>query len=71
MEYVMVIHQEPDGFSARFPDLPGCFTQADSLEELREHAREAVELYIEVLRDKGEPVPKPTARIDKVAVKAS
>lgn len=71
MAYLMVIRREPEGFSAEFPDLPGCFTQAETLDELRANALEAVELYVSVLREKGEPIPEPTSMPDTVTVKAS
>ena len=71
MEYIMVIREEPEGYSASFPDLPGCFTQGDTIDELHENAHEAVELYLDVLRDKGEPAPQPTSKTSTIAVKAS
>lgn len=39
-------------FVATVPSLPGCHTQARSLDQLMERVREAIELYIEV---EGEP----------------
>ena len=70
-EYTVVIERDGDGYSAYFPDAPGCFTQGDTLDEVRTNAREALELYIQVLRDKGEPVPAPAALTEKIVVKAS
>ncbi len=71
MEYLMVIQQEPEGYSAHFPDAPGCFTQGDTLEELYANAQEALELYLDTLRDMGKPLPKPSTQVGKIAVKAS
>jgi len=34
------------------PVLPGCHTQGDSLQELMENVKEAVELYLETLTEK-------------------
>ena len=42
-----IIEQDEDGFYvADVPELPGCHTQARSLDELEKRIREAVELYI-------------------------
>lgn len=45
----MVIEKDEDGYYvASLPELPGCHTQAKTLDELIERVREAVELYLEV-----------------------
>lgn len=43
------------------PDLPGCFSAGDTVEEAFDNAREAISVYSEVLAEKGNniPVPKP------------
>ena len=40
------------------PDLPGCFSAGDTLEEAIESAHEAVACHIEGLLMDGEPVPE-------------
>jgi predicted RNase H-like HicB family nuclease len=67
MEYVIVIEPAEDGsFSAYVPDLPGCVSCGDTLDELRTNIEEAVRGHIEALRDTGQPVPPPTAMTAKV-----
>jgi predicted RNase H-like HicB family nuclease len=45
----VVIERDEDGYYvASVPELPGCYTQARTLDELMERVREAVELYLEV-----------------------
>jgi len=45
----VVIEKDEDGYYvASVPELPGCHTQAKTLDELIERVREAVELYLEV-----------------------
>jgi predicted RNase H-like HicB family nuclease len=62
MDYVTVIEKAGDGsFSAYVPDLPGCVTCGDSVDEVRQLIEEAVSLHIESLRKHGEPVPPPAA----------
>jgi predicted RNase H-like HicB family nuclease len=69
MEYVVVIEKGEDGtFSAYVPDLPGCVSCGESLEELRFNMREAVQLHVESLESHGEPVPLPTSQAYSVMV---
>jgi predicted RNase H-like HicB family nuclease len=64
----MVVHKaEEGGYWASFPDLPGCFTQGETLEELREHAREAVAGHLAVLQDSGQPLPEPVLTVEPIA----
>lgn len=49
MKFSVVIEKDEDGYYvASVPELPGCHTQAKTLDELMERVKEAVELYIEV-----------------------
>jgi predicted RNase H-like HicB family nuclease len=45
----IVIEKDEYGYYAYCPELPGCQSQADSLEEVQANIKEAVELYIETL----------------------
>ncbi len=45
----IVIEKDEHGYYAYSPELEGCQTQGDSLEETIENAREAVALYLETL----------------------
>ncbi|MCD6478419.1 MAG: type II toxin-antitoxin system HicB family antitoxin, partial [Candidatus Diapherotrites archaeon] len=44
---VIVVQDSSGGFVAFVPELPGCHTQGDTLEELMENIKEATELYLE------------------------
>ena len=39
------------------PSLPGCITYGETVDEAIEMAKEAIELYIEELQDRGEYIP--------------
>jgi predicted RNase H-like HicB family nuclease len=39
------------------PSLPGCHSQGETVEEALANIKEAIELYIEVLKEDGLPVP--------------
>lgn len=48
---------EEGGYNVTFPALPGCVTQGDTLEEAREMAADALQLYLQVLRNEGRSIP--------------
>lgn len=47
-------------FGVVVPDLPGCFSAGDSLDEALTNAREAVATWLESQLDHGEAIPVPT-----------
>ncbi len=56
--FTVVVERDEDGyFIASVPELPGCHTQARTLDELMQRIREAIELYLEV-EDKTEEIKK-------------
>jgi predicted RNase H-like HicB family nuclease len=42
-----------------FPDLPGCTSAGDDIDEAMRNAPEALELYAESLEQEGRPLPRP------------
>ena len=47
MTLKVIVHHEENGVIwAEIPSLPGCYTQADSMEELEDNLRDAVEGYL-------------------------
>ncbi len=46
-------------FGIVVPDLPGCFSAGDTLDEAIENAQEAVELWLETAIDDGAAIPSP------------
>ena len=67
MDYVVVIEKSGDGsYSAYVPDLPGCVTSGDSVDEVRALIEEAVMLHIDSLRSHGEVVPVPAATVHTI-----
>jgi len=52
----VVIERDKEGYYvASVPELPGCHTQAKSLDKLMERIREAIELCLEVRQEKITP----------------
>lgn len=59
-EYIALIHKDSgSGFGASFPDLPGCISVADTLEELRPMIEEALGFHIEGMIEDSDAVPEP------------
>ena len=68
-EFTVVIEQDEDGiYVASVPELPGCHTQAETLDELNRRIKEAIELYLEVAAGKGEERQLDFIGIQKVKV---
>ena len=65
---VVIIEDEPGGYVAFVPALPGCHTQGDTQEELIENVKEAIELYLETLTkdEKKELLQQRVVGIQKV-----
>lgn len=55
--YFMFVHKDGDSLWCEFPDLPGCMTDGESLEELIKNAAEALESWIESTLDNGGTLP--------------
>ena len=52
LQFKVIIEQdEDDMYVASVPELPGCYTQAKTLEELRKRVREAIKLVLETDKD--------------------
>ena len=47
----IVIEKNESGYYAFCPELEGCQTQAESLDEVMANIKEAIELYLETLPD--------------------
>ncbi|NET70064.1 MAG: type II toxin-antitoxin system HicB family antitoxin [Sphaerospermopsis sp. SIO1G2] len=68
IEYTVIYECGDKNWSAYVPDLPGCVACGDTLQETEELIKEAIELYLEVLKENRKPIPKPSTIVGKVAV---
>lgn len=55
-----VIAQPEGGYVLQYPDLPGCMTQVDSLQEIGDAAEEIRSLWIETQLEDGVAIPLPS-----------
>lgn len=60
MRFPIVIHKDVDSdYGVTVPDLPGCFSAGQSMDEALSMAQEAIETHIEGMLIDGEPIPLP------------
>lgn len=61
MNYPVIIDKDKDSaYGVTVPDLPGCFSAGDTLDEALENTKEAILLHIEGLIDDQENIPEPS-----------
>lgn len=67
--YPAIIHEEEGSYWVEFPDLEGCNSIGDSLEECMVNAEEALGGYLAVLLENGDEIPK-ASRLEKIRTKS-
>lgn len=70
MKYTVVIEKAVGNYSAYVPDLPGCVSVGDTLEEVRASIQEAIAFHIRGLREDGLEAPEPSSTATDVEVSA-
>ena len=66
LRYAIVIEGDEGNYSAYVPDLPGCVAAAETLDELRQDIKLAIEMHIEGLEEDGLTVPSPATMVEYV-----
>lgn len=61
MRYTIILERGPTNYSAYAPDFPGCVAAAGTEPETMALMKEALEMHIEDMRGRGEPIPEPSA----------
>ncbi len=56
-EYLVVYEKGEKNWSSFSPDIPGCGSLGDTLDETRANTREAMELYLNETVKAREPIP--------------
>lgn len=60
MRYIAFIHKDPDSaYGVSFPDLPGCISAGDTIDEAVRNAVEALSGHVRMLEADGDAVPPP------------
>ena len=60
MLYIAFIHKDPDSvYGVSFPDVPGCISAGDTIDEAVRNAVEALSGHVRMLEMDGDPIPPP------------
>ena len=68
MTYLVVIEKGENSFGAYIPDLPGCAVVGETREEAIQLIREAVDLHVSAMRERGDVLPEPASSTEYVQV---
>ena len=66
--YPAIFHNGNIGYSVSFPDLPGCFTEGDTLEEAYKNAFDSIGLYCQ--NKDGNFIFPDSSNIEKIKLEA-
>jgi predicted RNase H-like HicB family nuclease len=55
-KFAIVFERSEDGYGAFVPELPGCITVGDTLQETEQNIQEAIAGHIEAMRAHGEKI---------------
>ncbi|MCP5198353.1 MAG: type II toxin-antitoxin system HicB family antitoxin [Gammaproteobacteria bacterium] len=70
MRYAIVIEKAGSNYSAYVPDLPGCITTGQTVQETEQQIREAIEFHLDGLREDGLPAPIPQSQVEHIEIAA-
>jgi predicted RNase H-like HicB family nuclease len=61
LDFKVFLEREEDygGYVVRCPSIQGCYSQGKTVEEALTNIREAIELCLEDMESRGEPLPEP------------
>ena len=66
--FAVIFERAQSNWAAYVPDLPGCVTAADTLEQAERNIREAIEGHLRTLMEFGEPVPQPISLAREIEI---
>lgn len=61
MLYPIALEKVSDGYVVSVPDIPGCYSAGDTLDETIANVKQAISSHLELLVRDGEEVPQPTS----------
>ncbi|MBU1223159.1 MAG: type II toxin-antitoxin system HicB family antitoxin [Gammaproteobacteria bacterium] len=70
MRFAIVVEKTENNYSAYVPDLPGCVATGQTVEEVENEIRSAIEFHIEGLREDGQAIPQPVSIVEYLEVAA-
>ena len=70
MKYLIILEKTSTGYSAYSPDLPGCASAGDTVDETEANMREAIEFHIDGMLQEGLTIPVPQSHASYVEITA-
>lgn len=67
-EYTVIFEWTGNNYSAYVPDLPGCISTGLTIEDTEISIQEAIELYIDTLKEDQQRIPQASTRSKVFAV---
>jgi predicted RNase H-like HicB family nuclease len=68
VRYAVIFEKAENNYSAYVPDLPGCIAVGDTIAEVEQMIREAIEFHLEGMALDGDPIPAPSTQCGYVDV---
>ena len=68
MKYTVIYEQGESSIGAYVPDLPGCVAVGETQAEVEMLIREAIEFYLDGMRESNETIPKPHSFAELIEV---
>lgn len=59
LPYRLIITPDDEGYGVEVPDLPGCFTHAETWETIKPMVREAMSLWLAIMLEDNKVIPEP------------
>jgi len=66
VRYAIVIEKGETSYGADVPDLPGCVAVGETVAEVKQLIREAIQFHLDGMREEALPIPEPTSRVEYV-----
>jgi len=67
-KYLVIFEKARHNYSAYSPDLPGCIATGRTREETEKNIKEAINFYIDGLKEDGLALPEPSSFTEYVEV---
>ena len=66
---ILLEKEKAGGYSVTVPALPGCATQGETIEECLKNGKEAIQLYVDSLKEDKIPLPAFDVLLEEVEVR--
>jgi len=68
LKYLVIVERSDNNYSAYVPDLPGCVTTGDSIIEIEQNIKEAINGHLAIMKEFGEA---PSETFHQIAIHSS